>query len=142
MGTQEKQTRLLLSCKNQPPRTQLEDRNVRTQNGTPPIMISRCLACAGTGRLLVRASATMRLVRRDKFENLLCDQVTHKIAANINLTRVFSTDRVFLHSHTRNIVFIDTSGFCRCETKNHEGSREGKRLLARIDWPPHFQPQK
>ena len=25
--------------------------------------------------------------KRNEFENLLCDQVTHKVAANINMTR-------------------------------------------------------
>jgi hypothetical protein len=55
--------------------------------------------------------------KRNEFENLLCDQVTHKVAANINMTRVFTTDRVFGHSHTTKIVFIDPCGSGRGKTK-------------------------
>jgi hypothetical protein len=55
--------------------------------------------------------------KRNELENLLRNQVTHKVAANINMARVFTSDRVFGHSHTSKIVFIDPCRSGRGKTK-------------------------
>jgi hypothetical protein len=114
---------LPLSCWNYPPTTQVAGRKVRTQKGTRPIMMSRCLAWAGTGRLLVRASATIKLVRRG-----------HQISEKRHETRC-SMVHILIHAQEWHTLVCSWRGLMSTECgKTHLAPPASSNPETRADW--------
>jgi hypothetical protein len=68
--------------------------------------------------------------KRHEFENLLCDQVTHKVAANINVTRVLRIAQVISLPPTSPSALPDSKRERRRERERWRERYSGKRTWA------------